>query len=96
MVNLFNKNRRTKQNSDKIQQKHRVLGRMLRTVDELLVVMQKHRQNACALYIRREIGESCVFIKRGCTSLADETSRAERRIKNYRNVAFLYIIFEEK
>ena len=57
MVNLFNKNRRTKQNSDKIQQKHRVLGRMLRTVDELLVVMQKHRQNACALYIRREIGE---------------------------------------
>ena len=65
MVNLFNKNRRTKQNSDKIQQKHRVLGRMLRTVDELLVVMQKHRQNACALYIRREIGESCVCSSSG-------------------------------
>ena len=58
--------------------------------------MQKHRQNACALYIRREIGEkSCVFIKRGCASLADDTSITEEEIKNYRNVAFLYINFKE-
>lgn len=36
MVNLFNKSRRKKRNSDKIQHRHGVLGRMLRTVDELL------------------------------------------------------------
>ena len=37
-----------------------------------------------------------MFIKRGCASLADDTSITEEEIKNYRNVAFLYINFEEK
>ena len=37
-----------------------------------------------------------MFIKRGCASLADDTSITEEEIKNYRNVAFLYINFKEK
>lgn len=69
---------------------------MLKTVDELFGAMQKHRHNACALYIRREIGESCVFIKRGCASLADNISIPKEKKENYRNVAFLYINFDEK
>ena len=37
-----------------------------------------------------------MFIKRGCASLADDTSIPKDKIKNYRNVAFLYINFDEK
>ena len=32
----------------------------------------------------------------GCASLADDTSIPKEKIKNYRNVAFLYINFDEK